>query len=395
MQMRELREAAPAPCASSPVMTAHSDAIDVDTAMSEIHAAFAGHNLAFVMLFAAPRYDLDRLAEICQDQYPGIEVIGCSTAGELGPKGYESDTLVGMAYLADYFTIKTHLIENLSTFSIDDGARITAKLIAPDDLGAAALWPGRMAVVLVDGLSLQEDAVVAALAPTLGDIPLVGGSAGDGLDFKRTTILHGGKFHENAAIAALIRTKCDVHAFRLDNFVPTDTRMVVTGADRQQRLVTEINAEPAAREYARIVGKDPNQLSPFIFAENPVVVRIGGDHYCRSIQKVEKNGDLRFYCAIDEGLVLTVARSEDIVTHLDKNLSALWQDRAPSAILGFDCILRRLDVEGAQRTQEMSEVLTRYGVIGFNTYGEQFGGMHVNQTFTGAAIYMPEEAADA
>jgi len=25
-------------------------------------------------------------------------------------------------------------------------------------------------------------------------------------------------------------------------------------------------------------------------------------------------------------------------------------------------------------------------VIGFNTYGEQFNGMHLNQTFTGVAI---------
>ena len=42
----------------------------------------------------------------------------------------------------------------------------------------------------------------------------------------------------------------------------------------------------------------------------------------------------------------------------------------------------------------MSEVLVRHGVVGFNTYGEQFGGMHVNQTFTGAAIYAPD-APDA
>jgi len=28
-------------------------------------------------------------------------------------------------------------------------------------------------------------------------------------------------------------------------------------------------------------------------------------------------------------------------------------------------------------------------VIGFNTYGEQFNGMHINQTFTGVAIGRP------
>ena len=32
--------------------------------------------------------------------------------------------------------------------------------------------------------------------------------------------------------------------------------MVVTGADPARRIVTEINAEPAALEYARMVGLD-------------------------------------------------------------------------------------------------------------------------------------------
>jgi hypothetical protein len=29
-------------------------------------------------------------------------------------------------------------------------------------------------------------------------------------------------------------------------------------------------------------------------------------------------------------------------------------------------------------------------VVGFNTYGEQYGGVHVNQTLTGVAIGMPD-----
>ena len=56
--------------------------------------------------------------------------------------------------------------------------------------------------------------------------------------------------------------------------------MVVTEADPERRLVREINAEPAAREYARLVGKDPDQLSPFTFAAHPVVVRSAASTTC-------------------------------------------------------------------------------------------------------------------
>ena len=54
--------------------------------------------------------------------------------------------------------------------------------------------------------------------------------------------------------------------------------MVVTEADPVRRIVTEINAEPAGREYARMVGLDGEPLTPMIFAAYPVVVRVGGEY---------------------------------------------------------------------------------------------------------------------
>lgn len=382
----------PPAAAADIVRRAHSASADADDAIGEIARAFGPGALSLVLLFTAPRPDLDKLAAAASRAFGGTEVVGCTTAGEIGPDGYAAGTVVALGFPADHFAAKSRLIHPLDRFSIDSGAEIAGELLSPDGLGEGALWPNSFLMLLIDGLSRQEDALVAALAPSLGAVPLIGGSAGDGLEFGATFVLHGGAFHPNSAAAVMVRTRCAVEPFRLDNFRPSAQRMVVTGADTAERLVTELNAEPAAREYARIVGKDPNQLSPFIFAENPVVVRIGGDHFCRSIQKVEENGDLRFYCAVDEGLVLTVARSEDIATHLDEALATLVRGRAPAAILGFDCILRRLDADRGQRTREVSEILARHGVLGFNTYGEQYGGMHLNQTFTGAAIFPPEDS---
>lgn len=37
----------------------------------------------------------------------------------------------------------------------------------------------------------------------------------------------------------------------------------------------------------------------------------------------------------------------------------------------------------------MSQTLARHNVVGFNSYGEQLNMLHVNQTFTGVAIYPP------
>jgi hypothetical protein len=39
----------------------------------------------------------------------------------------------------------------------------------------------------------------------------------------------------------------------------------------------------------------------------------------------------------------------------------------------------------------VGELFQRNNTVGFSTYGEQYGGVHVNQTFTGIAIGTPPE----
>jgi hypothetical protein len=175
--------------------------------------------------------------------------------------------------------------------------------------------------------------------------------------------------------------------FKHQHFTSTGTRMVVTGADTARRVVTEINAEPAGVEYARIIGLPYQELTPMIFAEFPVMVRVGGDYYVRSIQKVNEDASLSFYCAIDEGVVLTLARREDLVKKLADCFTDLRREIGrPQLVIGFDCVLRSLEAEARQQRQVVSRLLSENNVIGFSTYGEQFAGMHLNHTFTGVVI---------
>jgi hypothetical protein len=252
-------------------------------------------------------------------------------------------------------------------------------------------WDWEFAFLLIDGLSRREDELVSALRLGLGTMQLFGGSAGDGLDFRRTFVLADGAFRDDAAVLTLVRSRCPVRVFKFDNFRPTEVRMVVTEADPERRVVRELNAEPAAREYARVLGMGAEQLTHFTFAAHPIVVKIGGQHHVRAIQKVEPNGDLTFLSAIGEGLVLTMAEATPIAPHLASALEALADHRAPVAIIACDCILRRLAVEQVQGMRQVSRILARNKVVGFSTYGEQYHSVHVNQTFTGVAIFPPED----
>lgn len=357
--------------------------------MADLVSQIGGDPLAGLIVFVSPDFDLPGVANALNDAFSQTEVVGCSTAGEIGSDGYMDGSIVAVGLPRENFCVATTTIRGLGSLkfrAIAAQVLEIRRMVLHDEPD----WTNEFATLYVDGLSMSEDGLVSAIIPALGNTQLFGGSAGDGMAFQRTEIISGREVASDAAVLMLVRTRCPVQVFRFDNFVPTETRMVVTQADPQKRIVKEINAEPAAREYARLVGKDPNQLSPFIFAAHPVVVRVGGQHHVRAIQKVDENGDLQFFSEINEGMVLTVANGQDIATHLDHALTGLTAEGQPASIIACDCMLRRLDAEQQQATRAVSNILKDHGVVGFSTYGEQHNNIHVNQTFTGVAIYPPE-----
>ncbi|WP_299392817.1 FIST N-terminal domain-containing protein [Pelagibius sp.] len=370
------------------VKTAHAPAQHPREALATLVREMGDEDLSLVVLFVSPSGDLPAIAAEAAAVFGATPVIGCSTAGEISPRGYTEGEIVAVGFPKSHFVALIQFVADLKAMLRKDVVRSTVKLRG-ELARVAPQWTSEFAFLMVDGLSLLEDQLVSALSTALGPTPLFGGSAGDGLDFKQTFVIHEGRVHRDAAVLALIRTDCAIKVFNFDHLTPTERKMVVTEADPERRVVREINGEPAAREYARLLGMDPEQLSPFIFAAHPVVVKVGGKHHVRAIQKVEPNGDLTFFSAIDEGLVLTLADPRDIARDLDAALGDLALRSRPQAIIACDCILRRVEAEQKQAIRALSGILSANKVVGFSTYGEQLNSVHVNQTMTGIAIYAP------
>ena len=347
--------------------------------------------LALVLLFVSPQADFHAVTRGCVNRFGSADVLACTTAGELGRGGYEDGQIIAVGFPSALFAARTYCIADLAR--LDEQAVIDRAIQQRNALmQQAGELPWEFAFVMIDGLSLREEHLTTMLAAGLGPMSLFGGSTGDGTAFRQTWLARNGEVLPGSALVALIRSRCAVQVFSLDHLVPTETRMVVTAADPERRVVQEINAEPAAAEYARLLGKDPNQLDPFIFAAHPVVVRLGDTHHVRAIRQVNDAGELVFFSAINDGMVLTLAQREDMAGHLDRELGALQRPGRPAPqILGCDCILRRIEADQNQKTREISGILRHRNVVGFSTYGEQVGALHVNQTLTGVAIYPPED----
>jgi len=347
-----------------------------------------GIGLQHVIVFFGIDHDAATLVQALSDAFPGVPVSGCSTAGEIGPSGMMQGALVAIGFPREGFRVHSELITDIDRSGVEHATDAVRRLKARVSPKAERRHANDMfALLLVDGLSNAEENIVAAIHWEIDDIELIGGSAGDGICFQRTVLIHKGEVAHRAAILMMIETDYPFRVFKTQNFEPTGIKLVVTGADTENRIVHELNAEPAAREYASAIGLLPDDLGPFSFASYPLVVKVGGDYYCRSIRNMNPDGSLSFFCAIDEGLVLTVARPRDMLSATTSMFEEL--DTALGGVdlvVGFDCILRRLDAETHQIRHQMDELYRKYSVAGFHTYGEQYNAMHLNQTLTGIAF---------
>ena len=396
-----------------------SESLDSETFCDALAAEVLRSNPAFGLLWFSPtRHDARRLVERLAERAPDFRYGGCSTCGEITPDGLQEHGIVALLLPRSHFRVSLSVLEAVHTLGMEAIARQardarsrflvgearverldgdgtpTVAANGPSGNGRAPSAPAggaraerTFALCLIDGLVYAEEAVTTALDRGLNGLPLIGGSAGDDLAFKRTELIADGRVYTQGALLALVECRLPFRLFTDNNFVPTEHRLVVTDSDPDRRVVHEFNAEPAAEAYARAIGVDPARLDPRSFASHALVVRIGGEYHCRSIQRVNPDGSLTFFCAIDDGLVLTVARSEGMVRASRGAIERIETEIGPlGALFGFDCIYRRLDARHRNVTERVETLYREKGFVGFNTYGEQFHSMHINQTFTGVAI---------
>ena len=367
----------------------HSDAVEAARAF---HQQVRQPDMSLVLFFCSSRYDLDALAGELNQLFRGVPIVGCTTAGEIGQAGYHSHSISGISFPRSHFSAVAGLLGPLQSCEVGAARDLMQELKRQlaHNSGTAATGSD-FAFLMVDGLSTREEVLVGALQSSLGDIPLVGGSAGDDLRFEQTSVFHEGRFHCDHAVVVLVHSLCPVLPWKTQHFVATDQRLVITGADPERRRVTEINGLPAAPEYARLTGVDVNDLSPDRFASSPVVVLVNGREYVRSIQRAQPDGSLIFFCAIEEGLVMRVARGVDLIENLNAELNDIQQQLGGlQVILACDCTLRKLELVQRGLREQAGALVRRHNIVGFNSYGEQFEGVHVNQTFTALAIGYPD-----
>ncbi|MDT3425369.1 hypothetical protein J2Z22_000885 [Paenibacillus forsythiae] len=322
-------------------------------------AANAGEERSFVLFASVPQ------VQALSAKAP-VRAILCSTAGEYTSQGYEEGVISGFEYRTD----EAEVVE-ISSPPIRSLERLEQAY------KKVAVNPEAFMLLLCDGMSGSEESILSTFFPMAPDFKIIGGSAGDNLEFKETFIFIGGRRVPNVAV--LFSPSARTHILKENIYARTGTTLLVTQADVLRRTVYTFNNEPASAEYARLLGVDEAELAKH-FINHPLGKEYQNDIFIASPMKVNEDRSITFYCELMANTFVHLLKPEDPLEVLRQTLTRAPDN--PSFVFSIHCILRSLKLKQEDLWSGLDAQMLRYcrNTSGFVSYGEQYYRRHSNQT---------------
>ncbi len=360
--------------------TAHSSASTVAEAVESLQHQLRDARPRLLLYFASSRFDADLLARSMEKAFAPATVLGCSTAGEITGGHMLDGSIVAMALPSTL--VGDVSVQVLTDLGADGGGVPSAFEAFGRHFGTSmrGLDPARhVGLVLVDGLSGAEESLMRSIGNRT-DVAFIGGSAGDNLAFKVTHVFASGAAYDRAAVLAVLQVDKGFEIVKTQSFRVLNQSLVATRVRPHSRVVLEFNGAPALEAYAKALGVAPAEASHH-FSRHPLGLLVGTEPYVRSPQRAEGTA-IHFYCAIEEGMELSVLESTDIVKDTQRDLAKASKELGGvAAVINFNCILRTLELQQKKQTGAYGKLFEVAPTIGFSTYGEAYFG-HINQTAT-------------
>ncbi|MBK9030230.1 MAG: FIST C-terminal domain-containing protein [Myxococcales bacterium] len=356
---------------------------------AELRARLAPVAGEVVLVFVTSRLDPVAVAAALARALAPARVVGCTSVREVAGASV-AGTAIGLVFGPPAFRIGVGVAARLAGGPL--GAGRAAVVAAAADLGMTVdqLTSQRhVAIALVDGHSTAAEGFClgsGAAAPRIG---MVGGvSSDDRAGAPHAAVFADGLSLQDAGVVIMLETDRPFAALLCEHMVPTQERVVVTGADPSRRRVSELDGFPAAPRYLQLVrgqGAD-GPLTAALAAEFPFAMYVDGRPYVRSIRDIDGD-ELVMAAAVDLGAVLRIMRPSDLVARTAAALADAHAQVGPlELVLAFSCTARNLEAERKRTRDALDRVYADAPVFGFDSFGEQFGPLLVNHTLVALAI---------
>ncbi|MDQ6950859.1 MAG: FIST N-terminal domain-containing protein [Mariprofundales bacterium] len=364
------------------ILTGQSHANGADAALSAAVSSWPDSWAPdLVLVFHAACYDSAAIAAGIAARFPDALVAGASTAGEWFDAHHCTGSLVLTAIASDQIHFSLTVAEQLTPFGSAEAMAVSARLLQPLGLLRGQLNPQRHFLLsFFDGLCQREEPVIAAMRDALGGVQMVGGSSGDSLRFADTPVIANGDSYHNAAVFVLADSAIPFDVCKHQHFVATEISTVITAVDDAARRIVSLDGYPAAERYAELLGLEIAALDTEVFARHPLIYQLGDHDFVRSLAHANSDGSLQAHTAVESGMILALGEPHAMVECLRQECEG-WHGEGALLLL-FNCALRTVESDLIDASGQLAQLLATKSclVVGFDTFGEQFAGLHVNQT---------------
>lgn len=355
----------------------HSDDIDssdaADEVITQVQTALDGEEPAAGLLFCSINSDHSAILLRINAAFPGIELIGCTSDGEVSSTmAFSEESVTFIAFASDTITMKAGLGRNVSLYG-----EKSARMAVESALAALGDKP-KLAIALVESYMTNGAGFVRGLSAAFGDgTPVFGGFSTDQLRLKDTRQFFKNEVLTDCAPVLVFGGPLLVSSGLDSGYEPIGREGVVTAADGN--IVQKIDMKPASEFYKRYLGDSVGDSAEY--SDYPLMVRENDEeeHCIRSAVGLNgSDGSLLFLSEMREGAKIRISEaSRDMIIEGTRKsvLSAFesYPGEKPTAALLFSCACRKRLL--GTRTKEELEIVKNVvsdslPICGFYTYGE-------------------------
>lgn len=351
--------------------------------------------LAFV--FASPEHDL-AAATGTASRMTGAQVVGSTTAGQFTEAGPTAGHGLAVLLLA---TSDVLLTRHASAEQLEGGAGpLASGWLELSRESARNDHRHAMSVLLVDGLSGIGPGLADALRHSTRPYhEMVGGAAGDDMNFRQTKLAVNGAVIKAGAIAVHLFSKSRWEVGTALGLSPEQARSIVTASDGcTLERIDDLSAFDYYRRHAAQQGIQLQRATAGSYLnEHQLGLFFLDKLQCaRAPLEVLESGAIRYAGPVPRGTSVCILKGEKagILAAAESACRAAVSTGKPAGLLVFGCVCRKA-ILGPRFGEEVDAIRRTAGAdvpfAGFYTYGEiarprgKMEGWH-NSTLVVAAI---------
>ena len=329
---------------------------------------------SLVLVFGSvKRFGESKLQATLKARYPTAQIIGCSTSGEITAAGVFDDSLQITAILWEKTVQRvTHTKMNGMQNSYETAIGLANQLKA-DSL--------KVVLVYSDGLNVNGSELLEGFKSELGEIPVMGGMAGDGFGFTRTVQLFNETVSDGLVIAVGLYGNHLIAATGVGRgWKPYGPPRKVTKSDKN--VVLELDGKPALPLYKMYIGEHASKSLPGSGLNFPFAIIEEGRRDIEKIRTVlaidSASNSLTFAGNVEEGGTVRFCQAtHDRLVEGAGDAAHLVADHTSTGQTGLAVCVSCVGRKGVMAAQVADEVKLVHQILGpqtmltgFYSYGE-------------------------